>query len=594
MKITEHYLQLRKGLPSQKENDPFHITVKELSDLLCCSPRYTKKVINEMKEKQWIDWEVEYGRGKKPTLTLLKNQGELMYSMAKTYFEAGHFKEGLQLLPLLSPYYEKKLNEWLHGSFGYFEETKEDDSVHLLRYPFYHSIIHLDPPLTKSIHENHIVNHLFDTLLVYNEKTNQVEPSLAHYWEVDSSGCMWTFYLRKGVLFHHGRECSADDVVETFQRLHIGNFPNVWMVANIKEIKKIKKWVVQFQLYGPDYLFPHALCHEQLSIVPLDVIKSEPKFTKYPIGTGPYKVTAHDDTLMRLEVHPYYFNGRPFLDKVEIITMPDETEVPNMISYFDVNKQTDDTPMAWQEVEFPEEGATYITFNLWKDGLHQSEFFREALAYAINKEALCDDIEKERYFPAESQLISETNRATGHEYNKEKAKALLAKAGYKGETITLYGTQLRKNASVLREISWLQKEWSNIGVNVKIAVFPIDELIKKDRLQEADIVMGGFAFGHDLVYSFYRLFHLNGAFVRPLLDDELTGELHKRLVEIRQEKERANQLKKLIELEKGLIDRRVVINLFHRRHAVHVKEAALKGVSLERYGRVSYKKLWFK
>ncbi|HOK19390.1 MAG TPA: ABC transporter substrate-binding protein, partial [Thermosynergistes sp.] len=48
---------------------------------------------------------------------------------------------------------------------------------------------------------------------------SKIVPGLAERWEISDDGRVYTFYLRKGVFFHHGTELTADDVVYTFDRM---------------------------------------------------------------------------------------------------------------------------------------------------------------------------------------------------------------------------------------------------------------------------------------------------------------------------------------------------------------------------------------
>ena len=55
--------------------------------------------------------------------------------------------------------------------------------------------------------------------LVWSDHTLTPRPELAESWSSTPDAKEWTFNLRKGVKFHHGRELDADDVVFTFQRI---------------------------------------------------------------------------------------------------------------------------------------------------------------------------------------------------------------------------------------------------------------------------------------------------------------------------------------------------------------------------------------
>ena len=62
------------------------------------------------------------------------------------------------------------------------------------------------------------VQQLFDGLVQFDH-TLSITPALAQFWVASRDGLIWTFTLRKGVKFHHGREVTADDVVYSFTRL---------------------------------------------------------------------------------------------------------------------------------------------------------------------------------------------------------------------------------------------------------------------------------------------------------------------------------------------------------------------------------------
>jgi peptide/nickel transport system substrate-binding protein len=46
-----------------------------------------------------------------------------------------------------------------------------------------------------------------------------IEPDLAERWDYAPDLKSWTFHLRHGVKFHHGRELEADDVIKSLEHL---------------------------------------------------------------------------------------------------------------------------------------------------------------------------------------------------------------------------------------------------------------------------------------------------------------------------------------------------------------------------------------
>jgi len=76
----------------------------------------------------------------------------------------------------------------------------------------------LDPGRASDIYAYTVVNQLFDGLVQFDHHLNLI-PAIAGFWEASPDGLTWTFYLRQGVTFHHGREVTADDFVYSFTRL---------------------------------------------------------------------------------------------------------------------------------------------------------------------------------------------------------------------------------------------------------------------------------------------------------------------------------------------------------------------------------------
>jgi ABC-type transport system substrate-binding protein len=76
----------------------------------------------------------------------------------------------------------------------------------------------LDPTLVTDIYGGAVVRQLFDGLVQFDAYLKP-HPALAEFWEASRDGRTWTFTLRRGVRFHHGREVTAHDVVYSFTRL---------------------------------------------------------------------------------------------------------------------------------------------------------------------------------------------------------------------------------------------------------------------------------------------------------------------------------------------------------------------------------------
>jgi len=76
----------------------------------------------------------------------------------------------------------------------------------------------LDPAFLTDIYATPVALQIFDGLVQFDANLNVV-PSIAESWKASRDGLVWTFHLRQGVKFHHGREVHADDFVYTFTRI---------------------------------------------------------------------------------------------------------------------------------------------------------------------------------------------------------------------------------------------------------------------------------------------------------------------------------------------------------------------------------------
>src|SRR5919198_756298 len=76
----------------------------------------------------------------------------------------------------------------------------------------------LDPAFVTDIYGRPVINQIFDGLVQFDAHLNVI-PAIAEFWEASQDGRTWTFAVRRGVTFHHGREVTAHDVVYSFTRL---------------------------------------------------------------------------------------------------------------------------------------------------------------------------------------------------------------------------------------------------------------------------------------------------------------------------------------------------------------------------------------
>jgi peptide/nickel transport system substrate-binding protein len=112
---------------------------------------------------------------------------------------------------------------------------------------------------------------------------------LATQWTPDAQSKVWTFALRKGVKFHHGRELKASDVVFTFERIldpKTGS-PGRNAMGPIEKVEAVDDYTVRFRMATPYADLPVSVGVTFGRIVPAD---RADKLATEPSGTGPFRV----------------------------------------------------------------------------------------------------------------------------------------------------------------------------------------------------------------------------------------------------------------------------------------------------------------
>ena len=181
----------------------------------------------------------------------------------------------------------------------------------------------LDPAKTK-IGEEYIVNFLVFSGLTEIDRDGRTKPDLAERWTASDDLKTWTFYLRKGVKFHHGRELDAQDVIATVARIQDKATGSVTRVnfELIDKMEALDNYTVRFTLKAPYAGLADLFSDRQARIVPRDRLDT---LATAPSGTGPFKLKSFTPgDRVELEKNTAYFvPGVPQLDAVVLRIMPE-------------------------------------------------------------------------------------------------------------------------------------------------------------------------------------------------------------------------------------------------------------------------------
>jgi len=284
----------------------------------------------------------------------------------------------------------------------------------------------------------------YETLVVYNNETGEIEGRLADSWEVVDAQTI-NFHLREGVTFSNGDPLTGEDVLVSWQRalltpIHSGNanyidWDNCVVDGQNLTVKLVK----------PNAEFIYVLCGIGFSVASKNYIEQvgEETFKLEPCGTGPYILEEFvQGESITYKANPNYWGGAPAYGTVVI--RPVLEEATRSIAFeageYDIARiATNDSiaALSGREAEgiyvAPTDGSTIYYVNLWD----QSEIFsvkenRLAVAHAIDWEALVTSIWGEYAMPGYSHLSTASTdyKSIGvYEYDPELAKQYLAEAG---------------------------------------------------------------------------------------------------------------------------------------------------------------------
>jgi peptide/nickel transport system substrate-binding protein len=259
------------------------------------------------------------------------------------------------------------------------------------------SPVNLDPRIGAD-ESSQKAHQLLYNSLVRIDKDLRIVPELAELERTDP--VTYIARLRKGVMFHNGRELTADDVVYTFRSFLDPKFRGrSGAYRQVAAVDADDRYTVRFTLKAPFGPFPINLV---MGIVQAGSAEAN---ARTPIGTGPYKIKqfVQDDRLV-LEPFDGYFDGRPANDGLVFKVVPDDTmrglELRKGTVDLIVNDLAPD--IIWQLREegrlkiatAPGTDYAYVGLNL-RDPILQKLEVRRAIGFAIDREAIVKYLRRE-------------------------------------------------------------------------------------------------------------------------------------------------------------------------------------------------------
>ena len=373
--------------------------------------------------------------------------------------------------------------------------------------------------------------------LIWLDPEYNPRPSLATAWTVSPDGKTYRFTLRRGVKWHDGRDFSSADVkytlIEVLAKLHPRAAP---VFKNIGlEVDTPDAGTVVVRLQKPYAPFLSQMTVFDAPMLPRHLYEGSNVGTNpanlQPVGTGPFKFAEWKrGASIRLVRNPAYWDGdKPFLEQIIFQIIPQGAnrvpalqtgEIDELLDFYTPKPEmprilADKSLFARRGVNIP--ALWFMMFNT-RSGLFTNKDARHALAFAIDRERIVKQVMQGIARPGAGAfgdgfkwlLNEDVSYAKKYPFDPAKARALLAKAGVKPNTVTvrmpfdLGRPQMRAQSQII------QDNLRQVGLEVRLE--PLERSVLNDRVytkRDFELTLASFYSAGDPAIGYTRLYVTN-------------------------------------------------------------------------------------
>jgi peptide/nickel transport system substrate-binding protein len=343
-----------------------------------------------------------------------------------------------------------------------------------------------DPHLTVGRNTQIFIVNVYDGLTARDAQGTLV-PALAESWK-RLNPTTWQFALRKGVKFHNGDDFNADSVKFTLDRATNQETKATISseLSTIATTEIVDPFTVNVVTKAPDFLLPVRLGELYgLMLAPKHTIAmGKESIATKPNGTGPFKlVTWSKNDRLVLEANESYWRGAPKVKKITVRPILEdaariaalqtgEVDLISPIPHVRIEELKRNDKLVIKTIAAPR--IFHVTIDVRKPPFDNVKV-RQALNYAVDVNAIL----KSLYFGHGTRLATVVDKgALGYDpgvqpypYDPNKAKALLAEAGYPNgfevEFDSFTGSIADHSKAAEAIVGYLQK----VGIRAKLNVF---------------------------------------------------------------------------------------------------------------------------
>lgn len=311
----------------------------------------------------------------------------------------------------------------------------------------------LDPAQTADYNSQRVTSEMYDRLVIFDNNGFSIIPSVAKKWDVSEDGLEYTFKIRDDVYFHDGTQMTIDDIIYSFERIVMKDHEAADTVTAsapfkklIKSIDAVDDWTIKFTLNQKSAPFINYLASNIASIVNSDVLKeavaSGESTSLLDMGSGSYALNEWEKgVVVSLTRFDDYWGQKAVIKDVYLqpVTDPLVRATQLQTGEADIIVDVDPDTVATLEdagMDVVKKASTHVWFlvlNTSKPPFNNVKV-RQAVAYAIDRESIVNDVLNGAGMVANSPLspamTSYDKDLESYTYDPEKAKQLLAEAGY--------------------------------------------------------------------------------------------------------------------------------------------------------------------
>ena len=431
--------------------------------------------------------------------------------------------------------------------FGILLSSCEKDSDienNIFKYNEYSNISSLDPAFSSTLRNIWPVNQIFNGL-VQLDKNLEIKGDIASSWTISEDKRTYTFKIRQDVYFHNSelfgknltRKVKAKDFEYSFKRLIDNKIasPGYWVFNNVKDFKAINDSIFQIELKKEFDPFLGILSMKYCSVVPHEIVTVlGDKFSKKPIGTGPFKFKKWDENVkLVLSKNKNYFEydslGQklPYLDGIAISFIPDKkSEFMELLSgRLDMVSSPENSIIDqifdykgdlkprfssnYNLLKSPYLNTEYIGFNI-QNNIKKDTLLRYAINSGIDRKKMMQYLRKNIGYPAESGIVpnglNNSFYLPRYNYDPDLSKKLISI--YKSNNdIDEINITIVSDSQYLDILEFIQSELEKIGVQVQIEITPPSILRQGKATGKFDAFRASWIADYPHVENYFSLFY---------------------------------------------------------------------------------------